>query len=179
MTKFAMKCKEAMIKDISLDIEGGSTFVITSYKGLTAQEINVLRKELRTVSGEYLVVKNSMMKRALTQGRYENMKDLIEGEVGIAIDKKEDPCGISKVLVKFSKDHELLDIKGGLMDGALISKQEIISLAALPSREVLLGKLANVLNAPIQGLAGSLKAIISKLVYALDAVKNKKSTMKK
>jgi large subunit ribosomal protein L10 len=174
MAKLAMNCKKMMVKEVSERLNKADLLIVTNYKGLTAQELDELRKELRKISGEYLVVKDSIAKKALAEGQNNRLADLIKGDVGIALDRKEDPTYISKILTKFSKDHEVLKIRGGIMNGEIISDQDIRSLASLPTREVLLGKLANVLNAPIQGLAGALNAIICKFLYALNAVKDKK-----
>ena len=173
MTKVAMDCKELMVKEISESLKS-DTLIVTNYKGLSAQDLNELRRELRNISGKYLVVKDSMIKRAIGEDPSKGIATLIEGAVGIAIDRKEEPSYISKILVKFAKDHEFLKICGGIMNGELITKDDIKELASLPSREAMLGKLANVLNAPIQGLAVSLNAIICKFLYALNAVKDKK-----
>lgn len=174
MAKLSMECKKLMVKEIGERLKTADTFIITNYRGLTAQDLNDLRKELRVASGDYLVVKDSMAKKAVSEGPNSKVLELIEGEIGIAIDREKDPARISKVLTKFSKDHEVLKICGGIMNGELLSIQDIKTLAALPSREVLLGNLANVLNAPIQGLAGALNAIICKILYALNAIKDKK-----
>lgn len=174
MAKIAMDCKKIMVKEISSRLNNADMLIVTSYKGLSSQDLDELRRELRNNSSEYLVVKDSMAKKALAEGANKTITKLVEGEVGIAIDRKEDPTLLSRILIKFAKDHEFLKICGGIMDGSLISKEDIAALAALPSREVLLGRLANVLNAPIQGLAGALNGIITKIVYALNAVKDKK-----
>ena len=174
MAKFSMICKESMVKEISNRLSEKDTFIVTNYRGLSAKDMNELRKELRKISGEYLVVKDSMAKRALAESPAKGAAEFIEGEVGIAIDNKNDAINISKILVKFAKDHKVMAIRGGIMSGALISKEEIMQLSKLPSRKELLGRLANVLNAPIQGLAGVLNAIITKFCYALNAVKDKK-----
>jgi len=174
MSKFSMQCKELMVQEISRRLNDSDTLIVTNYKGLSAKDMNELRKELRNISGEYVVVKDSVTKRALAESPNSSILEFIEGEVGIAIDKKEEPTYISKVLVKFSKAHEVLKIRGGIIDGGIVSKDVIQELAALPSREVLLGKLANVVNAPLQGLASSLHQIIAKLVYVLGALKDKK-----
>lgn len=177
MAKLSMSCKKFMVREISNRLNSADFLIVTSYKGLTAQDLNELRKELRSISGEYMVVKDIMATKALSEGPNNMLADLIKGEIGIAFHKKEDPSCVPKILVKFSKDHEVLKIRGGIMNGKIISEQDIISLAMLPSREVLLGKLANVLNAPIQGLAGALNAIICKFLYALNALKEKKENM--
>ena len=174
MAKLSIECKKLMVKEIGDKLNSVETLIVTSYKGLSSQDLNNLRKELREVSGDYLVVKDSMAKKAMSEGSNKSVVDLIKGEVGIAIDSKEDPTQISKVLTKFSKESEALKIRGGIMNGKLLSIQDIKALATLPSREALLGILANVLNAPIQSLAGALNAIICKVLYALKAVKDKK-----
>lgn len=175
MTKVAMDCKKLMVKEIAGRLNDAGMLIVTNYKGLTSQALNELRRELRNNSSEYLVIKDSMAKRALAEGPNKTITEFVEGEVGIAIDKKEDSVYITKILTKFAKGNEFLKIRGGIMGGSLISKEDIAALAALPSREVLLGKLANVLNAPIQGLASVLHGILSKIVYALSAVKDKKA----
>lgn len=174
MAKLSMNCKKLIVKEVSNRLNGAGLLIVTSYKGLTAQEMNELRRELRSAAAEYLVVKDAMAKRALAEGPNNRVAELIKGDVGIAVDRKEDPIYISKILMRFSKEHEVLRIRGGIMHGEIISEQDIVSLASLPSREVLLARLANVLNAPIQGLAGALNAVICKVAYALNAVKKKK-----
>ena len=174
MAKFSMDCKKIMVKEVSDQLNSQGTLIVTSYKGLSSQDMNQLRKQLRGISDEYVVVKDSIVKRALADGPNNRIAEFIEGEVGIVIDKKDDPIHVSKILAKFLKGHEAMKIHGGIMKGDIISKEDIAMLASLPSREVLLGKLANVLNAPIQGLAGALAAILSKILYALNAVKEKK-----
>ncbi len=174
MPKFSMECKKLMVQEISNRLNETPTLVVTNFKGLSAQGLNELRKELRGISSEYVVIKDSVAKKALSESPNKGILDFVEGELGLALDKKEDASYILKVLVRFSKGHEALKIRGGLMNGAIISEEDIKALAALPSREVLLGKLANVINAPIQGLASSLNQIIAKLVYVLSALKDKK-----
>ncbi len=173
MAKVALETKKLMVKEITSRLNSAETLIVTHYKGLSAQDINDLRKELKKIAGEYLVVKDSMAKKALKDGANNRITEFIEGEVGIAVHKS-DPSIVSKMLVKFSKDHEPLKICGGFANGELLSNQDIIAIAALPAREVLLAKLANVLNSPIQGLAVSLNGVICKLAYALNAIKEKK-----
>ncbi|MBU1913549.1 MAG: 50S ribosomal protein L10 [Candidatus Omnitrophica bacterium] len=174
MAKVALETKKLMVKEIASRLANAEVLIVTRYKGLSAQDINDLRKELKRIAAEYLVVKDSMVKKALKDGAGGNgIIAFIQGEVGIVVHKS-DPSVVSKALVKFSKDHEPLKICGGFAGGAALSNQDIIAIASLPSREVLLAKLANVLNSPIQRLAVSLNGIICKLLYVLNAVKDKK-----
>jgi len=173
MAKVALETKKIMIKEITSRLNNAETLIVTRYKGLSAQDINELRKELKKITGEYMVVKDSMAKLALKDGSNNRIAEFIQGEVGIIM-YKNDPGIISKMIVKFSKDHEPFKIYGGFSSGEILTNQDIAAIASLPSREVLLTKLANVLNSPIQGLAASLNGIICKLAYALNAVKEKK-----
>jgi len=173
MAKVALETKKSMVKEISSRLNSAETLIVTRYKGLSSQDINELRKELKRIAAEYLVVKDSMARKALKDAANNSIADFIQGEIGIALHRS-DPSVVSKTLVKFSKNHEPLKICGGFAAGSVLTNQDIITMAALPSREVLLGKLANVLNSPIQGLAGSLNAIICKFLYALNAIKEKK-----
>jgi len=173
MAKVALETKKLMIKEIISRLNGAQTLIVTRYKGLSAQDINELRKELKKVAAEYLVVKDSIVKKAVKDEPNNRIAEFIQGEVGI-VAHKSDSSVVSKTLVKFSKDHELLKICGGFSNGEALSNKDIVVIASLPSREILLAKLANVLNSPIQGLAVSLNGVICKLAYALKAVKEKK-----
>jgi len=173
MAKVALETKKLMVKEITSRLASAKTLIVTRYKGLSAQDINELRKEIKRATGEYLVVKDSIAKKALKDSANDVIIEFIQGEVGIVV-YKSDSSAISKMLVKFSKEHEPLKICGGFSDGTVLSYKDIIAIAALPSREALLTRLAVVLNSPIQGLAVSLNGIICKFAYALNAVKEKK-----
>lgn len=172
MAKVALETKKLMAKEIIARLTDAKTLIVTRYKGLSAQDINELRKEIKRIEGGYLVVKDSIARKALADSVNNGIIEFIQGEVGITA-YKSDPSIVSKMLVKFSKEHELLKICGGFADGAILSKQDIISIAALPARDVLLTRLAITLNSPIRGIAVSLNGIICKLAYALKAVKDK------
>jgi large subunit ribosomal protein L10 len=174
MAKLSIDCKKLMVKEISNCLSKSDTLIVTNYKGLTAQDLNELRRELRNISSEYVIIKDSIARRAVAETQNKEISELIKGEVGIVVNLKSDPVYISRVLVKFAKDHEFLKISGGILKGEVLSGQDIKVFATLPSLEVMRGKLANVLNAPIQGLASSLSAIIVKLAYVLNAVREKK-----
>lgn len=173
MAKVALETKKLMAKEITSRLTDAKTLIVTRYKGLSAQDINELRKEIKRIAGEYLVVKDSIAKKALKDSVNNGIIEFIQGEVGITA-YKSDPSIVSKMLVKFSKEHEPLKICGGFADGAILSKQDIIAIAALPTRDALLTRLAVTLNSPIRGLAISLNGIICKLAYALKAVRDKK-----
>jgi len=178
MAKLSMECKKLMVKELSDYLNKKDVLIVTNYKGLSAQDLNELRRELRKASGEYQVIKHSMAKRAFSEGDNNKIVEFIDGEVGIAAYNEKDPINISKVLMKFAKANQALKIRAGIMEGKILSKEDIRTLSVLPTKDVLLGQLANVLNAPIQNLAGVLHGILSKIVYALNAVKDKRQEAK-
>ena len=104
----------------------------------------------------------------------ENLKDLLKGTCGVGVSKN-DPVAVSKILVDFSKENEKFVLKGAYIDGIIVPAGTIKELAATPPKEVLLTKLVISLNSPISGIVCTLSGIVSKLVYALNSIKDKKT----
>ncbi len=162
-----------MVKEVSQRLSKAKAIILTSYKGLTNQDIAELRGKLKTITSNYLIVKNSIARLALGLKEFKEIEALIDGPIGIVHNGK-DPCQVSRILVEFSRSHEALIIKGGLLDNTSLTKQDIIVLASLPPREVLLTKIAVGLNSPIVRLVNVLQANIRNLVSVLDLVRKKK-----
>ncbi|MEA3560157.1 MAG: 50S ribosomal protein L10, partial [Candidatus Omnitrophota bacterium] len=149
------------------------TLIFTGFNGLSAMEMNELRRKFDEQSGQYLVVKNRLAKLALEKTNLSKGLDLVKGSVGIAI-SGESPEGAAKFLVDFSKKHQALNIYGALLDAELFSGDYIKTMAALPSRKVLLAGVAGGLNAPLSGLVNTLNEVIRKFVSIVDKIKEKK-----
>ena len=150
VTKLAEEMKEAKL------------ILLTNYRGINVTDDTILRKDLRNVGAKYAIIKNNITKRALAECGVEGLDDQLEGPtaVVIAVDDYLEP---SKVIYKFSKDNEYYTIKGGVIDGKVMTPDEIITLAKLPSRETLLSM-----------LAGALLGNISKIAVALEEVRKQK-----
>ena len=118
---------------------------------------------LRNANSEYKVIKNNIIKRALDANGESGLDDLLEGPTALVIGT-EDYLEPSKVIYEYTKDHDFYKIKGGIIDGKIVSAEEIITLAKLPSRQELMAK-----------LAGALLGNITKLAVALDAVREQKA----
>ena len=127
------------------------------------RRLTKLRAELRAVKGEYKVIKNNIIKRALDANGESGLDDLLEGPTALVIGT-EDYLEPSKVIYNFSKNNEFYKIKGGIIEGKVMTAEEIITLAKLPSRQELMAK-----------LAGALLGNITKLAVALDAVREQKA----
>ena len=147
--------------------------IVTDYKGLDVAAINDLRRRLRKEEVEYQVVKNSLMVRASQETDVALIKETFKGPSAVALSYS-DPVAPAKVLTEFAKDHDVFEIKVGVMDGKVIELNEIKALSALPSREVLLGTFVYVLNSVPTGFVRTLAEIPRQLLNVLQAIKDQK-----
>ncbi len=152
VSKLAEKMKEAKL------------ILLTDYRGINVADVTNLRTELRNVSAEYKVIKNNITKRALAECNLEGLDDKLEGPTAVIM-TNEDYLDATKIIYKFSKDNDFYKIKGGVIDGKVMTAEEIITLAKLPSRQDLLSM-----------LAGGLLANISKFAVALEQVRLQKES---
>lgn len=148
---------------------------LLNYRKLTSAEMTDLRKSLKTTGSSVLVTKNSFIKKAFEQAKKpEPALSLVDGPVALVF-VKDDPIAVSKILMDFAKSHEALVLRGGFMSERIISKDDLGFISKLGSRQALYQQVASALNAPMGALAMSLNQVLSKLVYALQAVKDKKN----
>ena len=157
-----IKQKEEEVKKLAEKFKDAKVILLTEYRGITVADVTKLRNDLRNVKGEYKVIKNNIVKRALNENGETGLDNLLEGPTAVIIGQ-EDYLEPSKVIYNYTKDHDFYKIKGGIIDGKVMTAEEIITLAKLPSRQELLAK-----------LAGSLLGNITKLAVALDQVRVQK-----
>ena len=161
-SKTIVKQKEEIVNKLAEELKDAKLILLADYRGITVEDVTKLRKEVRETNAEYKVIKNNIVKRALDANGESGLDDLLEGPTAI-ITSKEDYLAPAKAIYNFTKDHDFYKIKGGIIEGKVMTAEEIITLAKLPSRQELLAK-----------LAGSLLGNITKLAVALDAVKAQK-----
>ena len=147
--------------------------VLAEYRGLKHKQLEELRRSLKKTDGEFMVAKNRLILRALGD-RGEGLKDKLTEQTAVLFSYKDEVAPL-KDMLKYFKAAGIGKPKAGLLGTNVMSDSEVARLATLPSKEVLLGKLVGQLNAPIQGLHYALSWNINKLVWALNAVKGKKS----
>lgn len=157
----ALEAKKKIVEEIRERLENSKSTIITEYKGLTVAEMNELRKQLRENGVEYSVLKNTLTRRAADQANLSVLNEHLVGPTAIAF-SQEDVVAPAKVLHNFSKEHEHLKIKGGVIEGDVVSLEEIKALADLPSREGLISMLLSVLQAPIRNFALAVQAVSEK-----------------
>jgi large subunit ribosomal protein L10 len=173
MKKIGVLFKEASATRIKKNIKDNGSFFIVKYSGLSGPELNALRLSLRGAKSELFVVKNTIARRALKDVGREELSGAVDGPCGFVF--APEPVGTSKVLYNFSKEHDELKLEGGVLNDGVIDRQQIVSLAKLPSREVLLAQAFCAMKSPITGFVTVLKGNLRKLVYALEQVRQKKN----
>lgn len=166
--------KAQVVNEIKEKLERAASIVLVDYRGLNVQEVTELRKKAREVGVEYKVYKNTLMTRAMKELGIEGLDGYLEGPNAIAFGY-DDPVTPAKVMAGFAKDHDKLEIKVGMLENRVISLDEVKALADLPAKEVLVAQVLGTLNAPITGFVNVLQGNIRKLVYVLDAIKEKQT----
>jgi large subunit ribosomal protein L10 len=157
----AIEKKKEVVAEIVEKLQNSKSTILTDYRGLTVAEMNELRKQLREAGVEYKVLKNTMVRRAAEEVNYSELDEHLVGPTAIAF-SPEDAVAPAKVLHKFAKDHKALEIKAGVVEGNVVSLDQIKELADLPSREGLLSMLLSVLQAPMRNFALAVKAVADK-----------------
>lgn len=143
--------KKAQVKELVAKLSDAKIAVLVEYKGVTVEDDRSLRKSFREAGIDYMVVKNSIIKLAAKEVNIEGFEGL-EGPTAVLIGK-EDYTSSPKIVYDFAKTHDFYKFKGGVMDGKRIEVEELMKLAKLPSREVLLTQLASALIGNIRNLA--------------------------
>ena len=157
-----LKQKEEAVNSLAAELKDASLVLLVDYRGITVEDVTKLRKEVREANAEYKVIKNNIIKRALNANGESGLDNLLEGPTAL-ITSKEDYLAPAKAIYNFTKKNDFYKIKGGIIDGKVMTAEEIITIAKLPSRQELLAK-----------LAGALLGNITKLAVALDQVRVQK-----
>jgi large subunit ribosomal protein L10 len=153
--------KQQLVQEIADRLARSKATIVTDYRGLNVAEVTELRKQLRAAGVEYHVYKNTLTRRAAQQANVEGLDQYLTGPSALAFGF-EDPVAPAKVLYDFAKKHKALELKGGVVEGRVITAKEVESLASLPSREGLLSMLLSVLQAPVRNFAYAVKQVAEK-----------------
>ena len=165
--------KKEIAQNLREKFSRSKVVIVTDYKGLDVTTINALRRKLGEFGIEYKVAKNTLLIRASEETDVALIKDCFKGPSAVAL-SYDDPVAPAKVLTKFADEHKKLEIKTGVMDGKVLDLSAIKSLSALPSRDVLLGKLLSVANGVPTGFVRTISAIPAQFLNVLQAIKEQK-----
>jgi len=150
--------KVQIVNEIVEKLQNSKSTVVTDYRGLNVAQVTELRKKCREAGVEFKVYKNTLTRRATAEAGLTDLDAVLTGPTAIAF-SKEDEIAAAKVLSDFAKANEALEIKGGVMEGKVLSVDEVKAIASLPNREGLLSMLLSVLQAPIRNFALAVKAV--------------------
>jgi large subunit ribosomal protein L10 len=153
-------------------IEGSDALLLTEYRGLTVSDITELRRSLAEGGTSFAVVKNTLMQRAAADASIDELGSLLEGPTAVAFITG-DPVTAAKKVVEAAKKFPALILKGGYMEGRVLSADEAKSLADLDSREVMLSKVAGMLKSEMSRAAAMFVSAQSKFLSLLEAYKEK------
>ncbi len=165
--------KAGKVRELNETFSKAKFAVVADYRGLKVTELEKLRGELRQNNANIQVAKNTLLKLAVKGTEYEGLSETFTGTTAIAFSYDE-PVTPAKILSDFAKEFEALKIRSAIMDGTVLSADDVIALAKLPSKEQLLGQLCGVLVAVPTGFVRALNGVPSNLVYALQAIKEQK-----
>jgi len=158
----SLNLKKEEVSKLAVKMKEAKLILLADYRGINVADVTSLRNDLRNANAEYSVIKNNITRRALAECGLDGLDEQLEGPTAVIM-TNEDYLEPTKAIYNFTKDHDFYKIKGGVVEGKVMSAEEIITLAKLPSREQLLSM-----------LAGALLGNISKLAVALDQVKLQK-----
>jgi large subunit ribosomal protein L10 len=165
--------KVEVIDEVKTRMGAAAASIVSEYRGLTVAEMADLRAALAAAGGDYKIFKNTLVRRAIDGGEYQPLSEYLSGPSALTF-VEGDISAVAKALRDFSRANPLLVIKGGLADGSLLSPSDLAALADLPPREVLLARLAGALAAPMQQMAGLLKALPQNLAYGIAALRDQR-----
>ncbi|TLS35530.1 50S ribosomal protein L10 [Pseudalkalibacillus caeni] len=154
----AIEQKKHVVSEITDKFRASQSTILVDYRGLDVAEVTELRKQLREAGVDFKVYKNTMTRRAAAELELTGLNDHLVGPTAIAF-SNEDVVAPAKILNNFSKDHEALEIKTGVIEGNIVELEKIKELAELPSRDGLLSMLLSVLQAPMRNFALATKAV--------------------
>jgi large subunit ribosomal protein L10 len=162
--------KQDLVTTLADRLTRSPALYVTDFTGLNVARLTDLRRRLRAAGVEYVVVKNTLARRALDSARVTGLTPHLAGPTALVL-AGADPVVAAKVLADFQKEHEKPAIRGGLVDGRAVTPAQVRRLAALPSRPELLAQVGGVLQAPLAGLAGALHGVLLAMVGALEALR--------
>jgi large subunit ribosomal protein L10 len=165
--------KVATVEEIKEKLEGARAAVLTEYRGLTVSELADLRASLRAAEAEYKIYKNTLARRAAEEAGMADLVSLLQGPTAITF-VKGDAVAVAKALRDYSRTNAHLVVKGGLLGTRVIQPNDVVALAEIEPREVLLAKIAGAFQAPLTKAAGLFQAFTRNMAYGIKALIDKR-----
>jgi large subunit ribosomal protein L10 len=164
---------QEMLANVAADLEGAGAVWVVDYRGLTVKQTQALRRAVREADGSMKVYKNTIVRIALANAGEPAMDEILAGPSAFVF-AGSDVAASAKVLRDFAKDNKDLEIKGGLMEGAVLSASEVEAIASLPSRDQLMAQIAGAISGVARGLATTISGVPRGLAQSIKQVAEQK-----
>lgn len=169
--------KEKIVSFMHEKLKRAQAGIIADYTGINVPSMGKLRRDCRQSKIDFFVVKNSIFKKALKETQFDSLEKYLDGPTSIALSET-DPVSVVKTLMNFARSEQNLKVKVGMVNGKIVSSDEVKKIALLPSREILLVMLLSSLKSPHRGVIFVLNGVISKFVRVLSEILKKKEPVK-
>ena len=170
-----LELKKQSVAEIKQKLENSESMVVVSFTGITVEQITALRAKFRAANVEYVVLKNTLVRRALDELGITGLDDQLEGPSAFAFGDAVSPAKIITEFIDADKENvKKMTVKSAVVEGKVIDANGVKALAKLPGKEQLIAKMLGSLNAPITNFVGVLAAVPRSLVYALDSIRKQK-----
>jgi large subunit ribosomal protein L10 len=168
--------KQEVVNRLKEKFQESASVICVDFRGINVEKITQFRRQIQETSGNYQVVKNTLARRAIEETSFKELNQFLVGPTGIVFCPGE-PMESAKVIAKFvDETNGALQIKGGIVEGAVFDAKGIKKVATLPSHQELLAQFVAALQSPISGFVGTLEGIAREFVYTLQAIADKKSS---
>jgi large subunit ribosomal protein L10 len=164
--------KTAVVEEVAAQIQESEAVFAVDYRGISVPQAAALRERLNEAGARFRVVKNTLTLRAADKAGAESLKDVLAGPTAFTFVPPEegDVALAAKALAQFKREHDVLDFKGGVMNGEPLTAEQITAIAQLPAKDVLHGQVVGMIAAPITGLVRGLNALIAGLAIQLKQI---------
>jgi large subunit ribosomal protein L10 len=166
--------KQETVTTLAGRLKRSPTVYVTDFTGLNVAKVTELRRRLRAAGVEYVVVKNTLARRALDAAAVPALSEHLAGPTALVLAGR-DPVGAAKVLADFAKENEKPKVRVGLVDGKALSADQVKRLATLPSKPELLAQLGGAFQAPMAGFLGAMQGLLQMTVGALEALRTQRA----
>ena len=163
------KDKEQVVADLVERLRGSDTLILADYRGLSVSELDDVRTKLLEHGARFSVVKNTLTRRAAAEAGLETLTALLDGPTAIAFVGDGDMVAVAKTLNETARRTKVLEIKGGILQGAPLQPEQVVELAALPPAEMLKGQVLGAIVGPLNSIVGLFAAPLQDFVGLLDA----------
>jgi large subunit ribosomal protein L10 len=171
------KEKETIVKNLAEKLGKTKSVVLTNYQGLTVNQIQELKKEMEKTKAEYAVVKNTLFLLALDKSKLSGVKiENLTGPLALGFGF-EDEVSAAKNIYNFARKNKLPKILSGILENRLLTKEETVALAQLPTKDELIAKTVYTISAPLSSFIQVLSANLRNFVYVLNAIKDDRSVI--